>query len=336
MRYIKPEFQNSESMGRVSRDARLTFIEMWCQADDSGRLIDSPTMLRNVLFPYDDLTVETLNGWLIELENVHSIVRYEASGRRYIQIVNWDHQRIDKPGPSHIPPPSKALLVGKSNTSLHGKLSEPAKKPPRARGNVPAYGQDGSYHFPPLTQPNPIQSNPPPKEGAGGLFEDGAASPDPKPKTKAELESETEQAFGEFWTIYPKKEDKGDARVAFKRALAKVPLATIIAGVKRYARERASDARPDAARWTKLPATWLNRESWGNEPAPAPAIQADKPNGKGEHLSTAERMSRSQRAMLTRFRANGEWRPEWGGKPGEPGCTIPEEILREFNFEAAT
>ncbi len=38
IRSIKPEFPQSESMGNVSRDARLTFIQLWTLADDSGRL----------------------------------------------------------------------------------------------------------------------------------------------------------------------------------------------------------------------------------------------------------------------------------------------------------
>ena len=38
IRTIKPEFPQSESMGRVSRDARLTFILLWTMADDAGRL----------------------------------------------------------------------------------------------------------------------------------------------------------------------------------------------------------------------------------------------------------------------------------------------------------
>lgn len=38
IRTIKPEFPHSESMGRVSRDARLTFILLWTLSDDLGRL----------------------------------------------------------------------------------------------------------------------------------------------------------------------------------------------------------------------------------------------------------------------------------------------------------
>ena len=54
IRTIKPEFPQSESMGRVSRDARLCFVMLWTIADDSGRLRGNSRMLASLLFPYDD------------------------------------------------------------------------------------------------------------------------------------------------------------------------------------------------------------------------------------------------------------------------------------------
>jgi len=37
IRTIKPEFPHSESMGRVSRDARLLFVMLFTIVDDEGR-----------------------------------------------------------------------------------------------------------------------------------------------------------------------------------------------------------------------------------------------------------------------------------------------------------
>ena len=98
IRTIKPEFPQSESMGRVSRDARLTFIQMWTLADDSGRLRGNSRMLASLLFPYDDDASSLIDGWLSELVKQNCIVRYLAEGSEYIQIVKWlNHQKIDKP-----------------------------------------------------------------------------------------------------------------------------------------------------------------------------------------------------------------------------------------------
>lgn len=91
-------------MGRVSRDARLTFIELWTLADDAGRLRGNSRMLASLLFPYDDDAKELIEVWLAELEREHCIKRYEIEGARYIQICNWlSHQKIDKPSQSKLP-----------------------------------------------------------------------------------------------------------------------------------------------------------------------------------------------------------------------------------------
>lgn len=105
IRTIKPEFPHSESMGRVSRDARLTFIELWTLADDEGRLRGNSRMLASLLFPYDDDAKDLIDTWMAELEREHCIVRYQIEGASYVQICNWlEHQKIDKPSKSKIPP----------------------------------------------------------------------------------------------------------------------------------------------------------------------------------------------------------------------------------------
>jgi hypothetical protein len=104
IRSIKPEFPQSESMGRVSRDARLCFVQMWTIADDEGRLRGNSRMLASLLFPYDDDAPGLIHTWLEELEREGCICRYMADGQSYIQIANWlSHQKIDKPSASKIP-----------------------------------------------------------------------------------------------------------------------------------------------------------------------------------------------------------------------------------------
>ena len=105
IRTIKPEFPQSESMGRVSREARLCFILVWTICDDSGRARASSRMLASLLYPYDEDAGKRIDGWLAELERENCIVRYEAEGNTYLEVRNWlNHQRIDKPSASKIPP----------------------------------------------------------------------------------------------------------------------------------------------------------------------------------------------------------------------------------------
>lgn len=104
IRTIKPEFPQSETMGRISRDARLLFIELWTIADDYGKARASSRMLASLLFPYDSDAAELIDGWLDELEDSHCIRRYVVDGSTYLDIPNWSkHQKVDRPSASKLP-----------------------------------------------------------------------------------------------------------------------------------------------------------------------------------------------------------------------------------------
>lgn len=104
IRTIKPEFPQSETIGRLSRDARLLFIQLWTIVDDEGRFRAASRMLASLLYPYDDDARELIDGWLDELEHNNCIARYEIEGSRYLEIVNWlKHQKIDHASKSKIP-----------------------------------------------------------------------------------------------------------------------------------------------------------------------------------------------------------------------------------------
>lgn len=104
IRTIKPEFPQSETMGRISRDARLLFIELWTIADDYGKARASSRMLASLLFPYDNDAADLIDGWLDELENNNCIRRYVVDGSTYLDIPNWSkHQKVDKPSMSKLP-----------------------------------------------------------------------------------------------------------------------------------------------------------------------------------------------------------------------------------------
>ena len=111
IRTIKPEFPQSESMGRVSRDARLLFVQLWCICDDHGRTRAASRMLASLLYPYDDgqdghelTTAADVEAWLRELEREGCVVRYVVDGAHYVQVSNWlNHQKIDRPSASKFP-----------------------------------------------------------------------------------------------------------------------------------------------------------------------------------------------------------------------------------------
>ncbi len=105
IRSIKPEFWESESLGRVSREARLLFIGLFSCCDDVGRARGSSRLLASRLYPYDDDAFKRLPGWISELEKQGCIRQYQVDGEAYIDIPKWqNHQKIDKPSASKLPP----------------------------------------------------------------------------------------------------------------------------------------------------------------------------------------------------------------------------------------
>ena len=121
IRTIKPEFPQSEGMGRVSRDARLLFVMLWTLCDDVGRTRASPRMLASLLFPYDDDAQSLTDGWLTELEREKCVQRYQIDGNNYIQVLNWTkHQHIDRPSKPKFPAPPNA-------TKPRRKLATPSR-----------------------------------------------------------------------------------------------------------------------------------------------------------------------------------------------------------------
>lgn len=71
--------------------------------------------------------------------------------------------------------------------------------------------------------------------------------------------------FDEFWTAYPRKQQKISAARMYKRVLKMTNATQIIRAAKLYAQERAGKEHV----YTKLPATWLNSGAWDDYPEEA-------------------------------------------------------------------
>jgi hypothetical protein len=69
--------------------------------------------------------------------------------------------------------------------------------------------------------------------------------------------------FEIFWNIYPRKVAKKAAELAFARAAKHTPVAIILSGAARYAKD---PNRVEA--YTAHAATWLNAHRWSDEPLP--------------------------------------------------------------------
>lgn len=82
--------------------------------------------------------------------------------------------------------------------------------------------------------------------------------------SKNTIDIETNGQFDEFWSIYPNRLGKGQARTAFDKAVAKVGVEVVLEGARRLAR----DPNLPPTQFIPRPATWLNQERWDDDPYP--------------------------------------------------------------------
>ena len=153
IRTIKPEFPLSESMGNVSRDARLLFVMLWPVCDDHGRTRAASRMLASTLFPYDEDAKDLIDGWLGELEREKCIRRYESNGSTYLEICNWLlHQKIDKPSKPQFPAPPVSLSNPREHSSLEGKGREGKGEEQGANAPLSSADADNDAGHPPKSK----------------------------------------------------------------------------------------------------------------------------------------------------------------------------------------
>lgn len=106
IRSIKPDFFTSPDIAALSIPARMTFVGLWTYCDDSGRGYDDPRLVKAAVWPLDDdRTITDVAADLKELTKRGQIRRYRVDGRAYLQVCNWQHQKISHPTPSKLPPP---------------------------------------------------------------------------------------------------------------------------------------------------------------------------------------------------------------------------------------
>lgn len=91
-RILKEGFFRNYDLACLPPLARILFQGLWCMADKEGRLVDQPPRIKADVLPYDDCDIAP---FLDSLHTLGFIARYEVSGRRFIQIVNFvKHQSL--------------------------------------------------------------------------------------------------------------------------------------------------------------------------------------------------------------------------------------------------
>lgn len=223
IRSIKPEFPQSESMGRVSRDARLLFIQLWTLCDDSGRARGNSRMLASLLFPYDDDAPRLIDGWMHELEAEGCIRRYEVDGDSYLDIPKWlKHQKIDHASASKYP---EFVESSRVLAKVSGRIKEGIKDQGGDQG-----------------------------EGEGGECRgDGTDPPDPPARSGTATRLPTDWALPDLWAGDAKREHPEITDAQIERIAASF--------ADFWHAKGGADARK--VDWRATWRTWLRRERVG-------------------------------------------------------------------------
>lgn len=109
IRTIKPSMFSSLTVCAWPVGVRWTFAGLFTYLDDHGRGIDESRLVKAELYPLDDkMTPAKVDEHLSLIAKTGPLCRYIVAGQRYMHIVSWrEHQRVNRPTASRIPPCTK-------------------------------------------------------------------------------------------------------------------------------------------------------------------------------------------------------------------------------------
>lgn len=138
---------------------------------------------------------------------------------------------------------------------------------------------------------------------------DNPSSGDELAQKRAARKGEIDDAFEQWWAVYPRKQGKTDARKAFGQLMSKGQLPeldVLVARTKRYAQQQ------EDPQFTKLPAGWLRSGRYDDETLDTPAAKTSEGTSqlgvwltaRGSSLEEYERR-KSEPGWLEGLKGNG-------------------------------
>lgn len=225
----------------ISTTARLVYVELCTYADDDGYCFPSNETLAEDV----GISLPTVKRCLAELADTGIIRRDDryVEGRQTTSVTQLLDAKVSHRGITSDP------LGGIASEPPGGFTSEPQNKTSRNRTTMNR-PQRGEVVDEPLLTLVDVSS----PDGDGERRAD--------PTTAA-----VDEAFDEWWALYPRKVKKIAARKAFGAACRKVGPRLLIEAIRRQA-----PVYGKVDRYVPHPATWLNDGSWDDDIA---AIRPD-------------------------------------------------------------
>jgi hypothetical protein len=261
IRTIKPELFSNEQLCTHGALTRLLFIGLITQADDKGRLPLRWWKLRHEIMPADDVGEQEIMEMLRELHEAELITIYEVEGKRYIHVRTFnDHQVINRPTPSKLPPPPGHLtehsLISRARVERNGregKGTEGTERTTTAEAVRPQVDRPDEEPELELVndQPHELAEDPPP--------------PAEEPRQSAGANPDDLAAFENTWKLYTSfgspNSSKSNARRRFLK-LDEVDQFRCYTGLLKYRQWFVDERkrRPDAM--AKHLETFIDARGW--------------------------------------------------------------------------
>lgn len=130
IRTIKPSFWDDLKVGKLCRDARLTYIGLWTFADDCGVVIGNIFWLKSKIYPTDQIQIQQFEKWITELEINGFIYLFPYKNEKFIYLPTFSrHQVINKPNMEDLNVPKDVLdkqlqQITYQSRNNHGIITE--------------------------------------------------------------------------------------------------------------------------------------------------------------------------------------------------------------------
>jgi len=146
IRQVRPEFFTDPTTSRLSVDVRLTYIGLWCVADDAGWLEFNAEHIAAMLYPYESIRVRThrLEKSKAELEAAGRLVLHDCGCAQIPTLEH--HQKIggtksftarDKHRSIHLRTNPPVVRLGNGSYNARERDEEEARKEAWRRQGLP-------------------------------------------------------------------------------------------------------------------------------------------------------------------------------------------------------
>lgn len=284
IRSTHPGQWRDEDFVELSFGARLLALAIRNEADDQGVFEWKPKQIKMNCFPADSVDIDAL---LSEIVAANIVKTYEIDGHKYGAIRNFRLYQRPKT-PNAIYPLTDEI---RKYVAIDGRKGGKAQALDASISEIDSDEEEVISETIPKSDQQMKEEGDKMKE----VKEDSSLRSEPAPASKpskARSQKAEHPEFAAFYKAFPRHEAPADGAKAYAAAIANgaTPM-ELLAGAERYAAHVAS-AREDK-KFTKLPATWLNKGCWRDEYETGIAVCARTPveihpswNGKKNALAS--------------------------------------------------